>query len=133
MVVSEPLLSVINLPSYGIYVPYYVVAFFAVFVFLGLYGRHDGFVWDEEHLITRWSRWSAGISGGVLAALAYPLFFRRKDTMRLGDPVIAYDVNEKGLYDSISSVLQAIPIDISAVLTGILCVALGLIWYAQAE
>ena len=130
---SDPLISVITLPGYGFYVPYYTIAFLAVFVFLGLYGRHDGWVWDEEHQLTRWARWGAGISAGVMSLLAYPLFFRRTDRIRLDDPVIVYDTSEKGLYHVISSVLQAMPIDIQAVLTGTLCVSLGLIWYAQAE
>lgn len=124
--------SVYNLGEKGAYVPWYAMAFIAVFIFLGAYGRHDGFVWEEDHFITRWSRWLAGISAGSLAVLSYPLFFRTRDADYFG-AVLAYDKNEQGLSKIFSSVLQASPIDLQGVLAVMLSLSLLLIWYAQAE
>jgi len=64
---TADVVSVFNLTEKGVYIPWYALAFVAVFIFLGAYGRHEGSVWDESHLITRWSRWVAGISAGGFA------------------------------------------------------------------
>jgi len=130
---THDVVSVFNLAEKGVYIPWYAIAFVAVFIFLGAYGRHDGSVWEESHLITRWSRWVAGISAGGLAILSYPLFFRTMDEAPFGAIVLTYDKNESGISKVFSSILQASPIDLQGVLTALLCVALLLIWYAQAE